>query len=204
MLFQKKLYFCAPFIFYVFRIIVIFDTVKLKIANMLLRKRSARMKRQKMLYDFASAKYVGVLCSPKDELSTRHLKNFLYHLTQKGIQYSVFGYFDENEIPENFLYWKGLDFITRKDLNFFSIPKNQIAERFIREPFDMLINCTVTQYFPVEYITQLSVAKCKVGIMREGESCYDLMIDIQKNHTIEYFLKNLEIYLANIRYPQFN
>ena len=170
---------------------------------MLLRKKSARVKRQKMLHDFASAKYVGVLCSPQDELNTSHLKDFLYHLTQKGIQYSVFGYFDGNNIPENFLYWKGLDFITRKDLNFFFIPKNQIVDRFIHEPFDMLINCTVTQYFPVEYISQLSVAKCKVGIMREGDSCYDLMIDIHKNRTIEYFLKNLEIYLANIRHPKF-
>jgi len=88
-------------------------------------------------------------------------------------------------------------------LNFFSIPKSHIVDRFILEPFDMLINCTVTQYFPVEYISQLSVAKCKVGIMREGDLCYDLMIDIQKNRTIGYFLKNLEIYLANIRHPHF-
>ena len=191
-------------IFFVFRNIVIFENIRLKIARLLLRKRSASIVRHKMLHDFASAKYVGVVCSPQDEVSTSHLKDFLSHLTQKGIQYSVFGYFDGNDIPENFLYWKGLDFITRKDLNFFSIPKNQIVDRFIREPFDMLINCTVTQYFPVEYISQLSVAKCKVGMMREGDSCYDLMIDIHKNCTIEYFLKNLEKYLSNIRQPQFN
>jgi len=203
MIFQKKLYFCASFIL-VFRIIVIFEKARKRIATMLLRKRSARVKRRKMLYDFASAKYVGVVCAPQDEVNTRHLRDFLYHLTQKGIQYSVFAYFDGNEIPENYLYWKGLDFITRKDLDFFLIPKSQIVERFINEPFDILINCTVTQYFPVEYISHLSVAKCKVGIMREGEASYDLMIDIKKSPTIEYFLKNLEKYLANIRHPQFN
>ena len=181
----------------------IFENIKLKTANMLLRKKSVKVKRQKVLYDFASAKYIGVLCSPQDEKSTEHIKDFLYHLTQKGIHYSVFGYFDGKDIPENFLYWKGMDFITRKDLNIFYIPKNPIVEKFIHEPFDMLINCSVTQYFPMEYIAQLSVAKCKVGVMCEGESCYDLMIDIQKNRTIEYFLKNLEKYLSNIRHPQF-
>ena len=183
---------------------LIFENLRLKMANMFLHKRRAKVKRHKMLYDFATAKYVGVLCSPQDELSTSHLKDFLYHLTQKGIQYSVFGYFDGKDIPENFLYWKGLDFITRKDLNFFSIPKNPVVDKFINEPFDMLINCTITRYFPVEYISQLSVAKCKVGIMREGDLSYDLMIDIQKERTIEYFLKNIEKYLENIRYPQFN
>ena len=183
---------------------MIFESLRLKIAKMLLRKKTGKVKRKKMLFDFASAKSVGVLCSPQDEMSTEHLKNFLYYLSQKGIQYSVFGYFDRKNIPENFLYWKGMDFITHKDLNCFFIPKNPIVDKFILEPFDMLINCTVTQHFPVEYISQLSVAKCKVGIMREDESCYDLMIDIQKNRTIEYFLKNLEVYLSNIRHPQFN
>ena len=191
-------------IFLVFKNIVIFESIRLKIANMLLRKKNARVKRQRKLYDFATAKYVGVLCSPQDEVSTGYLRDFLYHLTQKGIQYSVFGYFDGNDIPENYLYWKGLDFITRKDLNFFFIPQSPFVDQFVLEPFDMLINCTITRYFPVEYISQLSVAKCKVGAMHEGETCYDLMIDIQKKPTIEYFLNNLEKYLSNIRQPQFN
>jgi len=169
---------------------------------MLLRNKSAKLKRQKKLYDFATAKYIGILCSPQDETGTGHLKDFLTFLSQKGIRYSVFGYFDGNDIPENFLYWKGMDFITRNDLNFFFIPKSPVVDKFILEPFDMLINCTVAPYFPVEYISQLSVAKCKVGIMREKEPCYDLMIDIQKEPTIEYFLHNLKIYLSNIRHPK--
>jgi hypothetical protein len=181
---------------------VIFESLKLKIAGMLLRKKSARVKRQKMLFDFASAKYIGVLCSPQDEISTGHLKNFLHYLSQKGIKYSVFGYFDGKKIPDNFLYWKGMDFITRQDLNFFYMPKGPIVDKFINEPFDMLINCNIANYFPVEHMSQLSVAKCKVGIVREGESYYDLTIDIEKSRTIEYFLKNLEVYLSNLRHSQ--
>ena len=179
-----------------------FETLRLRIARMLLRRRSAKTKRKKMLFDFASAKYIGVLCSSLDEVNTAHLRNFLYYLSQKGIKYSVIGYFDGKDIPENFLYWKEMDFITRKDLNFFFIPVSPTVDKFINEPFDMLINCNVTRFFPVEYISQLSVARCKVGTMSEDESCYDLMIDIKKNQTIEYFLKNLEIYLTNLKNPQ--
>ena len=181
---------------------VILEKSRLKLANMLLRRRIAKVKRQKMLFDFASAKYIGVLCSPQDEINTGHLKNFLHYLSQKGIKYSVFGYFDEKKIPDNFLYWKGIDFITRQDLNFFFIPQNPIIDKFINEPFDMLINCNIANYFPLEYMSQLSVAKCKVGVMHDDKSCYDLMIDIKKNQTVEYFLKNLEIYLSNLRNSQ--
>ena len=155
-----------------------------------------------MLFDFGSAKYIGVLCSSLDEASTTHLRDFLHYLSQRGIKYSVIGYFDGKNIPENFLYWKELDFITRKDLNFFFIPQSVMVDKFINEPFDMLINCNIAGYFPVEYMSHLSVAKCKVGINREGESSCDLMIDIQKNQTIAYFLKNLEIYLTNLKNPQ--
>ncbi len=152
-----------------------------------------------MLFDFASAKYIGVLCSPQDEVSTGHIKAFLHYLSQKGIKYSVFGYFDGKKIPENFLYWKEMDFITRQDVDFFFIPKGQIVDKFVNEPFDMLINCCLDNYFPVEYLSQLSRAKCKVGIMSEGNSTYDLMIDVKKHKTMEYFLENLKIYLSNLR-----
>ena len=161
-----------------------------------------KIKRQKKLFDFDSAKYIGVLASPQDEITTGHLKNFLHYLSQKGIKYLVFGYFDGKNIPENFLYWKEIDFFTRKDLNFFFMPQNPIVDKFINEPFDMLINCNIAHHFPLEYISQLSVAKCKVGIMCEDESCFDLAIDIHKNPTIEYFLKNLEIYLTNLRHSK--
>jgi hypothetical protein len=179
-----------------------FESLRLKIAQMVLRRKAARTKRQKTLFDFTSAKRVGVLCSPQNEAGTGHLKSFLHYLSQKGVQYSVLGYFDGKKVPENFLYWKGMDFITRQDLNFFFAPKGALVGKFINEPFDMLINCNIANYFPIEYMSQLSMAKCKVGIMREDESGYDLMIDIQKNQTIEYFLKNLEVYLTNLRHPQ--
>ena len=170
---------------------------------MLLRLKAAKMQRQKKLYDFASAKYVGVLCSPQDVFTTAYLKEFLHSLSRKGIKYSVYGYFDGETIPENFLYLKDIDFITKQDLNFLFIPKEPVMQKFVNEPFDMLINCNLNDYFPVEYMSKLSMAKFKVGIRREeGEQPYDLMIDISKNPTIEYFIENLEIYLSNLRNPQ--
>ena len=155
-----------------------------------------------MLFDFASAKHVGVLCSPQNETDTEQIKVFLQYLLQKGIQYTVLGYFNGKKIPENFLYWKGMDFITRQDLNFFFIPRGPVIDKFINEPFDMLINGNVAGFFPMEYISQLSMAKCKVGIMREEKLSCDLMIDIKKNQTIEYFLTNLKTYLSNLRFSQ--
>ena len=179
---------------------MILKNLRYKIATIIVRRKAARLKRQKALYDFASAKYIGVLCSPKNEAVAAQIKVFLSNLSQKGVKYSVFGYFDGKVIPENFLYLKDIDFITQDDLNFLFIPKGAVVDKFIGEPFDMLINCNIDNYFPVEYISQLSLAKCKVGIMRKSsETCYDVMIDVTKKETLEYFLENLEVYLSNLR-----
>ena len=182
---------------------MIFENLRYTIAKIAVRRKAARLKRQKALYDFASAKYIGVLCSPKNETVTAQIKTFLSYLSQKGIKYSVFGYFDGKVIPENFLYLKDIDFITQENLNFLFIPKGAVVDKFIGEPFDMLINCNIDDCFPVEYISQLSQAKCKVGIMRKSdEACYDVMIDVTRKKTLEYFFENLEVYLSNLRNPK--
>jgi hypothetical protein len=161
------------------------------------------MKRQKMLFDFASAKYVGVICASSDESSIKILKDFLQFLRQHQIKYLVLGYFDGKKIPENFLFQKETDFITRSDLNLFFIPKGAVVTRFVAEPFDILINCSMNRYFPAEYITQISVAKCKVGASTGDIPDYDLLIDISKKRDLGYFLDNVRLYLSNLRNPNY-
>ena len=177
---------------------MILEEFRHKVARIYLRKRFAMVQRQRMMYDLSSAKYIGILCAPQDEACIVLLKEFLNTLSRKGIKYSVLGYFNKNKIPENFLYLTGMDFIIQKDLNLLLIPQNTSVDKFIQEPFDMLIDCSIPDYFPIEYIARLSLAKYKVGIFREGEPYYDLTVDITKNRTIEYFFKSLDMYLSNL------
>jgi hypothetical protein len=181
---------------------VILEKIRLKIANRLLRKKISGLKRQKTLFDFASAKYAGIVCASENETSINVLKDFLGFLHQKGIRYFVLGYFAGKKIPEKFLFWQGMEFITQNDLNIFFIPKADVVDKFVAEPFDMLINCSIHPHFPVEYVAQTSVAKCKVGVLNDGNPNYDLMIDIGKQPSIKYFLDNVKLYLSNLRNPE--
>ena len=178
---------------------MIFENLRYKIANVVLRRKQAKVNRQKALYDFASAKHLGLVSSIHNEADAACLKEFLHYLSRRAIKYTVFGYIVDSKIPENFLYLKDMDFITRENLNFLFIPNTPNVQKFIDNPFDILICCNVSNFFPVEYIAQLSLAKCKVGIKQDHEYGYDLTIDISKERTIEYFLKNLVIYLSNLR-----
>ncbi|MDR1673304.1 MAG: hypothetical protein LBS09_07600 [Bacteroidales bacterium] len=178
---------------------MIFDGLRLKVARRILRRKSAKLKRQKMLFDFASAKYIGIICASSDETSVNILKSFLQFLSGNNIKYQVLGYFNGKKIPNNFLFRKEIDFITQNNLNAFCIPKGEVAEKFMTEPFDMLLNCSMNCYFPIEYMVQVSMAKCKVGISGDNFPDYDLMIDVGKKKDIGYFLDNLRLYLSNLR-----
>ena len=50
------------------------------------------------------------------------------------------GFVDKKQLPNGQFAQYGLDFFTRKDLDFRLIPKDPIVDNFIREPFDILIN----------------------------------------------------------------
>jgi hypothetical protein len=172
------------------------ENIRLKIARRRLRKKTAHLKRQKMLHDFASAKSIGIICTSADAKSVQMLKDFLHFIAQKDIKYWVLGYFNVKKIPENFLFWKEMDFFTQKELNFLFIPKSPTVDKFIANPFDMLINCSMEEYFPIEYIMQSSVAKCKVGM--NDNKYNDLSLELKKKE-IGYFLENVKLYLSNLR-----
>ncbi|MDR2847814.1 MAG: hypothetical protein LBV39_01790 [Bacteroidales bacterium] len=172
------------------------ENIRLNIARRKLRKRTVNLKRQKVLHDFASAKYIGIICASADEKNVHILKEFLQFLSKKNIKYWVLGYFNVKNIPDNFLYWKEMDFFTQKDLNYFFIPNSPPVDKFMATPFDMLINCSMEQYFPIEYIMQSSVAKCKVGMSDDSHN--DFSLELNKKE-IGFFLENVRLYLSNLR-----
>lgn len=173
-----------------------FNNIRLKIGRRKLHTKTTVLKRQRMLFDFSSAKTIGIICASIDERTILILKEFLHFLSQKSIKYQVLGYFNTKNIPESYLFWKEMYFFTQKDLNFFFIPRSPAVDTFIRYPFDMLINCSMETHFPVSYIMGVSAAKCKVGIGNEKEN--DLSLDIKKKE-IGYYLENVKLYLTNLR-----
>ena len=55
-----------------------------------------------------------------------------------------------------------------------------MVDAFIKEPFDLLINLSLEDYYPIRYIIALSPALFKVGKFDANEIYLDFMIDIEK------------------------
>jgi hypothetical protein len=107
------------------------------------------------------------------------------------------GYIDNKIIPESFLFWKGINLFSKKELNWKFVPGTDVVNDFMDKPFDLFFDLSLQEYFPVEYISRLSKSKFKIGRFTEKHDSYDLMFDLDDKQ-LETYLKSIKQYLAKI------
>ena len=90
------------------------------------------------------------------------------------------------------------NYFNKNDLNFIGIPYTIIPKSFHNRYYDILINFSVSDSFPIKYLAVKSDAAYKVGSYNnKSNSYYDLMIKL-KLDSIEYFIQNVVHYLELI------
>lgn len=171
---------------------------RLNAAKRSLKRKLKNFSRQREGHNFTTAKTAGILFTPTDTLSFEQIKQFLTYLNNYKLQIYVLGYIDDKVIPESFLFWKGINLISKKELNWKLVPITPVASDFIEKPFDLLFDLSVQDFFPVEYIARLSKSKFKIGRFTDKHNSFDLMFDLGGKQDLEPFLDNIKHYLAKI------
>jgi hypothetical protein len=126
------------------------------------------------------AKTVGIIYNATNSVSFEIIRDFTRILIQKKIEVSVLGYVDSKKLIDHYLYRKGFDFFTKNNLNWYNRPKSDTVDDFMNKPYDILINLSLEEYYPIQYVLALSPSAFKVGKYFEEPNYMDLMIDIEK------------------------
>lgn len=145
-----------------------------------LHKARLTEKRKVKVCNILSAKQVGIIFDATNPIYFETIKNLVKDLNHKKIEVTVLGYINHKDVPELYLYRKGFDFFTRNELNWKFIPESAIVTGFINKPFDILINLTLDQSFPIRYVASRSKAHFKVATFDQWEYLFDMTIDLQK------------------------
>jgi hypothetical protein len=145
-----------------------------------LNKKLRNIKRVVKVCNINNARNVGIIYNATEFVSFEIIKDFAKDLAQQKINLNILGYVDSKKLIDHYLYRKGFDFFSRNDLNWFNKPSSEVVNKFIQQPFDILINLSLENYYPIQYIVALSKAGFKVGRYSHDESFLDLMIDIEK------------------------
>ena len=94
-----------------------------------------------------------------------------------------------------------INIFNRKAVNWYGVPIDERVDAYCNKNFDLLICAMTTDSKPLEYIAYLSKAKYRVGRFAENKTrLYDLMIQVDVNHDLNYLLQQMTHFLESIKY----
>ncbi|MFN8142912.1 MAG: hypothetical protein U0073_00705 [Bacteroidia bacterium] len=161
-----------------------------------------RFKRQVVSFD--DAVKIGLLYDASDERDYEVVRAHVKHIrTSFKKEVLALGYVDKKVLPPSQFAQLGLDFFTRKDLDFRLIPKDPIVLNFINEKFDILINYNSGKCFPLQYIAAMSQARFRIGRYdQRNMNAYDMMVKITGDPPIKTVIEEVQVFLHQIRSQQ--
>jgi len=158
------------------------ERIKAIIGDRILERKLRNQKRSVAVCNINSAQNIGILYNATQYVSFEIIRDFTKKLSQNNSNVHILGYVDSKKLIDHYLYRKGFDFFSRNDLNWYYKPLSEVADKFMKQPFDLLINLSLEAIFPIQYIVALSPATFKVGKFSPDEKHLDLMIDIEKEN----------------------
>lgn len=135
--------------------------------------------------------HYGLLIDASNPEDRSVVTSFAEELRRKGNRVKILGFVDGRmeTISTPF------DIITSADLSRISlIPKSAVAEAFISQAFDVLINLSIREnHKALEYISAVSKASFRIGpwYSMQQYNPYDLCLDAGKSATLKEWISEL-------------
>jgi hypothetical protein len=173
---------------------------RLKIGKAILAKKLARTKRKVHYSDISEVKKIGIVWDASKSREFTSLSRFHQKMSEKNIEVKIFGYFPGKNLPDQYTAIRFLTCIKDDEINFFYHPVSSESTIFIQQRFDVLIDINFEKLFPLYYISSLSNAGFKVGLLESGDtnSPFDLMMEIKSPVDVNTYLDQILQYLEMI------
>lgn len=156
------------------------ESTKLYLGERAIRNYLKVSKRSVASCNINDAKTIGILFNATHQVSFEIVKELVKKISTRKNSINVVGFVDSKQLIDHYLYRKGFDFFTRKQMNWYYKPNHPSIEEFIKKPFDLLMNLSLDNPYPIKYILACSAAKFKAGVFQKDEVYLDLMINIKK------------------------
>lgn len=160
-----------------------------------LNKAMAHHKHTAHAMNYANARYVGILFDASEPSNIATVKQFAQQLKGNGKNVEVLALFkNKKQVGEQVL-----DHFTLADTSFFRVPRQGVLGGFANKPFDLLLSLHTNPSLPLEYLSAMSMAKCRVGRYIPNKTiCYDLMAFVKDGSDLRELIKQIDDLLNEI------
>jgi hypothetical protein len=175
------------------------EKLKNTYANFHLKKDASKVERTRKDPDIHKNASIGILYDATDKDNFEVVREFFRDLRSHEKNPVSLGYIDYKEVTFHPLARPESDYFFKDQLNWMKKPSGPVVENFIKEPFDILINLTLEDFHPLDYIAALSKAGLKIGRANSAVSfCYDLTFHLDKEADVKSFAYTIIHYLSKI------
>ncbi|OQX76994.1 MAG: hypothetical protein B6D61_07910 [Bacteroidetes bacterium 4484_249] len=167
------------------------------ILHFLINREAHRNIRVKKHVDFKDVSSIGVLFLLGVEDEFDQIDRLVKELIALGKDVKMIGFFPDKIIPSFYIQKLKSDIITKKDINLFGFPKGEVVREFIENDFDLLIDLTVDDIFPIDYISGMSRAGLKAGRFRDDMvKVFDIMISKPQDMGFGAYINSMIGYIS--------
>jgi len=164
-----------------------------------MRKIAKKQTRRRQMVGLDLAKAVGIYFYYDGVESYETANKFATYLRNRGISATMLAYFDGKEKPVEVMETAYFGMFTKPQLGFNRVPHNDIANMFMKQPFDIFFDLSLNNHFQNLYIANASHAGFKVGrTSEEGLDIFDFTLEISETadmqELIDAILKYLEVF----------
>ncbi len=175
------------------------ESVKNYIARRSLQKEYQGIRRQKANVSLEQARNIGVLYAISDEETYKIIHSFLKSLKTESRSVIALGFLNDKKVPTYLHQGVYNSIITLNDVNWFGKPVNQYVRNFFREKFDIFLNISNEDHFPLLYISACVNARMKVGMFNDAHTAYfDLMIKTAEGISQKELIDTMLYYIEMI------
>jgi len=169
-----------------------FNTIKKYFHHRFLIDKLKQIQVSRKSVNLNEAKEIGILFDATDTDQKQLVENLAKQLKDQNKKTVLLGFYNFPKPAINFSF----DYFNKKNLNWRLAPVGHTVESFIQRKFDILINLSVKEILPLEYISALSQANFRVGPYEKNKTyCYDLMIDTGEEKDLKNLIEQVKHYL---------
>ena len=152
-----------------------------KVDNYLFRKRAQKYMletvRNRRFVTYEKAKSVLLLFESDFSEKNVNIRKMIFQMQQDGKKVSAWGFIDKKEVATAIL--PDFRILHHKQTDFFQKPLISYVNELEAQEFDMLIDLSIKQLLPLQYIVLYAQASFKIGIHKSNILLYDFLLDVE-------------------------
>lgn len=171
------------------------ENIKNRFFKSVISHRSEGFKPSRKLMNFETAKTFGIIYDSTISGSDIAVTKIAESLRNKGKEVAVFAFLNDKKVEQK----DDVVIFNANDVNWYGVPKSDKVLQFCDRKMDVILCAIPTPNRPLEYIGHFSKALCRVGVFREGNNDFELMVNVAENTAIPKVLEQMIQLLNQIK-----